>query len=404
MVDDAVTDWSTMTVEQMWSMVGDHDSTAGWTQSTGWQRTFELLDQHHGRVKQYRDDLAAKWTSTPGSAAEAFLAKVDEMLDSMQKMRDAAMANGPAVSHINASLTEAQAKLAPVYQQWSANQAKLAGGQPQPAAGPSPAPAPSPGPPAISPTQQSQLHAQAVTIMSALSRHTVEGTRAIKTPPPYEPPSSSPISQYEPDNFASTSAHSHSGASSSRSSTAATGVPSAYDSDSRTSLSGAPSPGLITRPAAPPLAGAPGSLGGPGVSPIGGIIGYVPPVLGVGGPLQPEGFRSGGPQRTSGAPRVNPRGGVIGGPQEPTERSPGATSLRRVNPAGGVIGPKSGQEAGMVGGGPMGGGRLGDQRRRSRNAAYDTDDDWPVPTGVPPILLPPDEPIHEPGPILGLNP
>ncbi|OLB78598.1 MAG: hypothetical protein AUI14_12740 [Actinobacteria bacterium 13_2_20CM_2_71_6] len=52
-----------------------------------------------------------------------------------------------------------------------------------------------------------------------------------------------------------------------------------------------------------------------------------------------------------------------------------------------------------------GGGRPGERRRLERNRDYDTNEHWPVPKGVPPVLMPrTDEPVHDPGPILGPHP
>jgi hypothetical protein len=94
---------------------------------------------------------------------------------------------------------------------------------------------------------------------------------------------------------------------------------------------------------------------------------------------------------------------VIGGPAEPFE-TVRPTTTARANPVGGVIGPKTGmEEAGMFGG-PMATGRAGDQRRRHRNPDYDSNEHWPVPRGVPPVLEPGPEPTHDPGPILGPHP
>jgi hypothetical protein len=53
----------------------------------------------------------------------------------------------------------------------------------------------------------------------------------------------------------------------------------------------------------------------------------------------------------------------------------------------------------------MGGSRPGGGKRtRSRNPDYDTNEHWPVPRGVPPVLEPGPEPTHDPGPILGPHP
>jgi hypothetical protein len=94
---------------------------------------------------------------------------------------------------------------------------------------------------------------------------------------------------------------------------------------------------------------------------------------------------------------------VIGGPAEPFE-TVRPTTTTRANPVGGVIGPKTGTEESGMFGGPMATGRAGEQRRRNRNLDYDSNEHWPVPRGVPPVLEPGPEPTHDPGPILGPHP
>jgi hypothetical protein len=76
---------------------------------------------------------------------------------------------------------------------------------------------------------------------------------------------------------------------------------------------------------------------------------------------------------------------------------------------GGAIGPTTGRETeGMfappVGGGV--GGRSG-QRQLRTNSAYHTDEHWPQPKGLPPVIgatEPEPEPVHDPGPVLDLTP
>src|SRR5205814_3286770 len=183
--DRVVTDWSRLAVGQMWDTLDGQDTEPGTAQSAAWTRTFELLDYHHLRVTEYRARLAEKWHPETSSAAATFFARVDQMLESIQAMRDAALANGPALSHIVASLAEAKARLEPVHQQWQADQAKLAAYNPAPAVPGTPSP--SPGPPPVSASRQQQLHSQAIAIMSTLAAHTVEAETAMRAPDEYQP-------------------------------------------------------------------------------------------------------------------------------------------------------------------------------------------------------------------------
>src|ERR1051326_2091887 len=90
-----------------------------------------------------------------------------------------------------------------------------------------------------------------------------------------------------------------------------------------------------------------------------------------------------------------PGGGIGGTPFDGVEpERPPATSGPRATAPGGVIGPTTGRETeGMFAPGVTGGGRMGDQRRGHRNHAYDSDEYWPVPRGVRPVIEPGPEPV-----------
>jgi len=140
--------------------------------------------------------------------------------------------------------------------------------------------------------------------------------------------------------------------------------------------------------------------------PVGRVIG--PPGPGIGDPVDPFFRGDPGSENPFGGPRrALPPGGLIGGTPfegiEPGRPTPG--SGPRANAPGGVIGPTTGRETeGMFAPGVAGGGRMGDQRRRHRNHAYDSDEYWPVHRGVRPVIEPGPEPVHDPGPIIGPHP
>jgi hypothetical protein len=98
--------------------------------------------------------------------------------------------------------------------------------------------------------------------------------------------------------------------------------------------------------------------------------------------------------------RVLRSGAVLGAPPEPAR--PAATS--GAGTADGHENARSGTRAGPEGGlwgGAMGAGRPAD-RRRQRTLPPDTQ--WPVPKGVPPVLEPGPEPVHDPGPgVIGID-
>src|SRR2546430_16638958 len=82
----AWTDWSTMTVGQMWDVLTDFDRAPATEQTAGWNRTFELLDYHRVRLEEYRDMLRR---DRRGGGAGAVLARGGEVLASILGVREA---------------------------------------------------------------------------------------------------------------------------------------------------------------------------------------------------------------------------------------------------------------------------------------------------------------------------
>jgi hypothetical protein len=321
---------------------------------------------------------------------------VDEMLASMRTARDAALANGPALSHLTASLSEAKTKLEPVHQQWAANQAKLDAYH-QSTTSSTGTPTTTPGVPPVQASQQNELHAQAASIMSTLASHTVEAQLAIRTPPPYEAPHGGKVDVVTPD--PGSAASSRSRRSGTASPPSASPTTSSHATPSGSTLSGSRRPTSESTNSS--IEPGPPRARTSGVEPSGRILGYPTPIpasgraTAFGGPSpEPNGGQGG---------RTTARNGIIGGPPSAVEELRPVRNGQRVNPVGGVIGSSTAQETGILGG-PVGSGAAGGQRQRRRNPAYDSSDQWPVRTGVPPVLLPPDEPVHDPGPTLGQRP
>jgi hypothetical protein len=386
------TDWSTMTVGQMWAAIGEFDRRPASEQSGGWNRAFELLDAHRARLEEYRDLAERSWH---GPTADAFLKQVNELISAVVVARDAAVANEPVLPHLSSSMVEARAALAPLHAKWAANQARAAAGGAPPTVGGMQRGAQSPVPDDV-------LHRQAVSVMQTLSSRLLEGYRAMRIPPIYDP-------QFHIDPGLThptlPPGGDHSGGNT-RSS------PPAHASPITTSgnTSSSSNPALAGTPGMPTLSGPSSQASAPAVPVNSGTPPTIGPFTGI---VAPEGVGGFLPGRSSGAEpqwsrpgtRALPPGGVINAPPEgmPLERPAIRTS--KVNPVGGVIGPTTGRETeGMFG--PAVGGASGrpTERRLGRNREYDSDEHWPTPKGVPPVLgLPGPEPVHDPGmPVIGM--
>jgi uncharacterized protein YukE len=387
--DLSSTDWSRLTVGQMWEVLGEVDQGPAVEQAAGWVNAFELLDQHRSRLQEYRDLIAQTWR---GATADAFLLEVDELMAAVTTMRDAAIANEAVLPHLTASMAEAREQLAPIHQQWTASQSAVPTRS-------------DPGPVAVSSGAQDQLHRQAIGVMTTLSGRVIEGYRAVQIPPAYDQKNT--YLPQQPSNAAQPPGQqrgANSGAPLGRVQFRPGSAPPPFPAEEPTlagrlsasadprSDHGAQTPVISTIAGPEPL--------------VGRIIGTVPRLPGSGiSDLAPN-LRppaESGPDRPPG--RILPPGGVINGPVDehgPARPSPG---LRRANPVGGVIGPTTGRETEGMFGAPVGGavGMSGGQRQRARSSTFATDGHWPKPTGVPPVITSSaKEPIHDPGPVIGL--
>ena len=88
----AVTDWSRVTVGQMWQMIGDHNPEPGHSQAGAWDRTRELVDHHLTRIQSYREDLVRTWNPQTSPAAAMYFARIDALIESMTAVRDGSSA------------------------------------------------------------------------------------------------------------------------------------------------------------------------------------------------------------------------------------------------------------------------------------------------------------------------
>jgi hypothetical protein len=387
------TDWPAMTVGQMWAAIGEFDQAPASAQSSGWDRAFELLDAHRARLEEYRDLAERSWQ---GPTADAFVAQVNELISAVVVARDAAVANEPVLPHLSGSMVEARAALAPIHEKWTANQARAAAGGAPPVVGGLQRRG------ANSPVPDDVLHQQAVTVMQTLSSRLLEGYHAMRIPPLYEsefPRGPQPHDPAPP----SAPGRSDGGRSSRHSDFSSDAFPMA-GSPGSPSLAGVPmaSSPVVPGPAGPSPLASSGSATSPVVGPV---IGVIPP--GIGGDGSPPGRSSGaGSQWTRPGVRGLPPGGVINGPPEGGEPGRPAARAPRANPVGGVIGPTTGRETeGMFAPAAGGAGGRSTERRLGRNRDYDTDEHWPAPKGVPPVLgLPGPEPVHDPGmPVIGMH-
>jgi hypothetical protein len=431
------TNWNGMDVVQMWQAVESQDTTAHYQLLTGWQRSYELTLEHLGQVQNYRQSLAEAWPPEKSAASAAYLQRLDALIADLQSTYDAAVANHSAFASATLAISLSRNDVKKIYDEYVANQTKLADfkNQPKPA---TKALAPPQKPP-VAEGRQEQLNNQARVIMFGLSGEIIQARTQIKPPPKYDPasgvnegskerngdtyaaPPIPPVATYEPSGGTSRPSSSGTGTVSSGATTPGTG------SDAGTPPTNRP-PGLVlggmtpTPPPTAPITGIapPAAVGLPGPgSPPSMLPGLTPntfpPVSGL--PIKSGGFGGVAPgvlQAPTTGVRAMPPGGVIGGAPTTVLGQPGsgARPATRVNPVGGVIEPRgaSGRPGGSVNGaaahrqplGSLGGRSGGGSDETGDSLHWDPDNPWETAEGVSPVVLPAAEQRVDPGPAIGL--
>jgi hypothetical protein len=433
------TNWSAMDVPTMWALIANQDTTAHYEMLTGWQKSYELILQHMGQVQNYRDNLATAWPPEKSPASAAYVAQLDEMIAHLQKTYDAAIANHTAFAGATLSLSLSRNDLKKIYDEYTANQTKLAAfnAKPKPVQY-GKVPVLPPKPP-VAASRQEELNNQARLLMSKLSTDLAQSQTSLTTPPQFIPPTlyddgKNPLTNQNPPppffppmvpadsssdsvSHQGTSTHSVPGSGHPEtpvSTSPATGVrppglvlgginPTVVTPSPPTTLTplpggGGPLPNVISQP---PILPPPVTSFAPGSGPTSGTMRSFPGE-GVGRTTRvgPAGIRA------------MPPGGVIGGTPGVGLGQPamGRGSTQRVNPVGGVIGNQgSGSGAGLRGSSTPGqpltnvGSRAGRRGRPDESLTWDPDNPWDTAEGVDPVVLPVVEQRVDPGPAIGLG-
>lgn len=441
-----LTNWHNMDVATMWATLQDHQTDNHWRQVAGWRKTSELALTHLSRLREYRRGLAQAWPPEKSAAARAYLAELDQLIDTVQQTYDAAVANYTALSAATTAIGSTRAELKKLHDRYAekvrikqAYEATL-DQRPLHRAGRS-----TPARPPVTDTELEQLNGQARSLMYGLSGELQQAQTMLKPPPPAP---ARPIRQDgNPDVYGAGSAPAIppivpmplSGSNSTRSVNTPTAVkrpvPTPATPGLGPILGGAAAPRVSppqVNPTMPPVPPAHPSLN-PGVPPLPPLSG--PPLRGPqdgpvrGGAATPVGK----PQGVPAGPRPMPPGGLIGGSPGLGlgQPAPGTPAPRRVNPIGGVIGgggagtapsggagsrPGSGRgpsSGGLHGMSPFGAPpgfaapavRPGQVERDDADPLrWDPNNPWETAQGVDPVVRPPDEdgPI-DPGPAIGFD-
>ena len=437
-----LTDWRLMDVLSMWACVQDQDTTGQWKQVAGWRKVCDLALAHLSRLREYRRGLAEAWPPETNTAARAYIAELDQLIDRVQRTHDAAAANYDALAAAARAIGSARAELQPLHEEYAkklrqkqAYEATIA--DPKAVAG-----SRLPERPPVTDDDLEQLNVRARGLMTGLSGELQHAQVMLRQPPPpVRPPRDAsteeiggssgtvplippivPVATGPSARAAYTAGHSEKRL-----------PPAAPNHGPVTGpVLGGISPGTagtISQPAAGPniTHPAPASLGTPPALPPNlPRTGSSSPTGGrpSASPLNPESQRNG----SAAAPRATPPG-LIGGAPVGGQGQPNRSAPRKVNPVGGVIGgggagtSPTGAAGSRPGGarasgtfsvpasGNAAGGPMGYQPKTSRGradqakeSAWDPDNPWETQKGVEPVMRPPeDEGPIDPGPAIGFN-
>lgn len=438
------TNWSGMTMEQMWVTLENQDTTAHWSLISGWQKSYELTLQHLRQVQSFRENLATAWPPETSAASAAYLKRLDDLIKHLQNTYDAAVANHSAFSSATSALADSRRKLKVVYDAYMANKGKIDAYDERMAKG-------NPGggrsvarftaPPPITDQQQEQLTVQARSIMFGLSTEISQARASLTKPAKYDPKGFVTGGQERNGDTTYTSPvfpplFPQEGESKTPQNTSHTWPPA---TDSKPIGNTPSQPGLVLGGTPPPPVISPGNAGiippSPGPPPPNNTINPpieipVPPThTGPSSiPSRLPGPNTGGglvKPGTGGTPTGGMRpmppsgviggmpGGVIGGMPGAGLGQPGsARAAQRVNPVGGVLGlgnsssrPSSPAGTSSRPGIPfVGVGGGASHRGNSKEATrWDPDNPWQTDEGVEPVVLPPSEQRFDPGPVIGFD-
>ncbi|HEX8347681.1 MAG TPA: hypothetical protein VF657_23555 [Actinoplanes sp.] len=451
------TDWAAKDVVAMWQALENQDTTPHWQMVSGWRKSYELTLQHMSQVRNYRENLAAAWPPEKSPAAAAYLARLDQLIASLQATYDAAVVNYGAFSGATSALATSRHELKKIYDTYVANQAKLADFRVKASRPTSGKALPPPAKPPVTDAQMEQLNNRARAIMYGLSSEIIQARATLTKPKVYDPintidgggsddgrgtfvaPPIPPIVPLYPD-AASVSAvqhapTSHAAQSTMQPSTNTPHIGNHPGSHPGLVLGGVSTGSVITPPTNTGIIGAVPTGNGPIPS---GTINPTPvlpspsvgPFPAVATPSSTSGatratttppgagMRSGTAAGGGGLRAIAP-GGVIGGIPSVGVGQPGVTArtTQRINPIGGLINPGgSGTPVGPTGPGPgkparasvsvgpgIVGGRNSEHRVGDGSSHWDPDNPWETAEGVPPVVVPSLQQRVDPGPAIGLS-
>jgi hypothetical protein len=405
----SATNWFDHDTLSMWRMIERQETESHWRHVSALRKMAELTAAHLGRLRRYRDNLAEAWPPERSKASQAFIARLDYLIEHVRNTHDVAAANYSTVSTATAAVGAARGQVEKFRTEYLIKLQTLKDYEARVQADrTTQLPGTSIGPPPVTDADLEQVNVRARTAMSKLASTLVIAQWQLQRPTPYnsrnaiEVPSSSPpslpgIVAVAPPPLG----HSQLPRGTGQLGAIGTSTPSqAARQDHQTvGATGAwqahPDEPVGRGPLNDATAGA--HIVGPGtVTADEATTGRRAPVR-----LPPPADLPTQPISPGRADSPVVTNGVIGPPSAISSPAVGARAPQRVNQVGGVIGP--GQNPSPVVGHPAVGQAMAERPGRPTRRR-DPDNPWTVDAGVPPIVIPPDPSFTiDPGPAIGID-
>jgi hypothetical protein len=117
-IDDGArhtSDWSQWTVEHMWRVLWNEDPERTARHGGAWYNVMDACARHRDRLRAFRDQLLHRWS---GPAADAYLAKLDQLIKGLDETTEAAFNTYRALSTMADAIATARQQMTPLYAQW----------------------------------------------------------------------------------------------------------------------------------------------------------------------------------------------------------------------------------------------------------------------------------------------
>jgi hypothetical protein len=385
------TSWFGRDVPAMWRLLENQQGDDHWRLVAGWRKASELTAAHLRHLEHYRTNLADVWPPDRNTAAAAYVARLDFLIQNVRTTHEVAAANYSTLAATVGALAGARRDLKPLYDEYVAKSRAIkdhadlaalnAAAEAPTVIGAAPA----------GPHDLERLNNRARAIMYSLSHTLIEAEAAIRQPPTYQPRTDRYVG--DPDVYGSGVAKN-------------AGVarpPDGSEPSRATTHEGHQLP-RATPASAPAAADIEYSALPRATKPT------TATTTQINSRLVPH--TSDAPSTSSsrgGISRLISSDGIIGAPVHVPENAPAAREGRRVNPVGGVIGGtrEKGLSASQSGAGQPAFGAFGRQPPERQRRAIDSghaETHWQLAEGVPPVIVPTNRtPNADPGPAIGLD-